>query len=257
VRSKVRTIDRGARRAVTALNRIPGIATRGSCEGIGLSPSRHRHADLAYVVFRHPLPLRAQAFLVARLETVARVEDDGVYSRWPTGNRAFLDAVAAVADAYRREQRPRCYARAGWPLAAIRARCARALSSGRDVVVALCVDCAEFVFEPHASGHQLLPLLRLPANQTVEWFAAFVGLPRNRLAPELIVATDWSQLVARSQRGDFGVSFHRRWLRYRANRIADLTTHQIRRGVQEIRLHGCDLDFFYDATHAVFTWPHG
>jgi len=257
VRSNSRTIDRGAREAVTAFNRIPGVATRGSCEGVGPSPSRHRHGDLAYVVFRHPLPLRLQAFLVARLDAVARVEDEGIYSRWPTQNQSFLDDVAAAADAYMRQQRPRRYARVGWPLAKVRARCARALSYERETFVALCLDCAEIVIEPHARAHQPLPLLRVAADQDAEWFAGFVGEPENSLAPALIAAAGWEQLAARSQRGDFGATFYRRWLRYRTAKIADLSTRQIRRGVQDARLRGCDLDFFYDATHAVFTWPRG
>jgi hypothetical protein len=36
--------------------------------------------------------------------------------------------------------------------------------------------------------------------------------------------------------------------------IAVLTTQQVRKGVDDARRQGTPLDFFHDATHAVFVW---
>ena len=247
------SIDVGVRDAVEQLNRIPGVTTRASCEGAGHEPAPHRHGDLAYVLFRHPLPLRLHDCLLAHLDAVSRLEDDGIFSRWPDHNREFLDQLARVARAYQRDA-PDGATVLRWPLPKLRARLARAVARRQIARVSLCLDCVALVAAPHADTHRCLLLLSVPADQQERWFAEFVVQAGNALDATLIAQDGWQQTLARATRGDFGATFLRRWLRHRARMIADLTTRQLYRGAQEARRQRVDLDFFFDDTHAVFTW---
>jgi hypothetical protein len=112
------------------------------------------------------------------------------------------------------------------------------------------------VGEAHTEAHQPIALLRLPPDLHDRWFAEFVAQPSNRLDPALVATAGWVRLLARTQRGDFGTAYRRRWLRYRAQQVADLTTLQIRFGVDAARQQGIPVDFFFDGTHAVFVWEH-
>ena len=254
MRYDARSIDVGVRDVVRLLNHIPGVATRASCEGAGALPARHAHAALAYVAFRHPLPLRFQDFLVTHLGPLARIEDDGIYYRWPMRNRAFLGSLETAARHYLSTAGREEWCSLRWPLARLRARLARQVARGHAGAIGLCLSCAELVTEPCAHPHQPIPLLRLRPDLYDQWFADFVAQPKNALDAALIAADGWVRLLARTQRGDFGATFQRRWLRYRAQRIADLTTRQIRDGVEAARRQGLPIDFFHDGTHAVFVW---
>jgi hypothetical protein len=247
-------IDPRVRELVEALNRIPGVTTRASCEGAEQSLETHRHADLAYVAFRHPLPLRFQESLLTSIGSVARVEDDGVYSRWPERNRAFIATTLAATRNYLAQPWPRRRACLRWRLPKLRAHLARQLSSGQGFCAQLCMECRDLVFDRHAAAHRSLPLLRGGPEQAALWFAAFTQQPRNTLDPTLIATDGWIGLIARTQRGEFGPTFQRRWLRYRARMLNDVATRQIRTGVGEARRQRPDLDFFYTDTQIVFEW---
>ncbi len=254
MRNDPRTIDAGVGDVVAVLNHIPGVATRASCEGAGTQPVRHPHAALAYVALRHPMPLQLRDFLADRMGSLARIEDDGIYCRWPENNRAFLASLESAARAYLTRslhERPNTMR---WPLTRLRARVAHEVARGHAVQIALCIPCTDLVTQPHQESHQPVSLLHLAPDLHDRWFAEFVAQPGNTLDPALIATDGWVRLLARTQRGDFGAAFHRRWLRYRARRIADLATQQIRMGVDDARRQGVPLDFFHDATHAVFTW---
>lgn len=250
-------IDTGVREIVDALNRIPGVTTRASCEGWGGDHTPRRHADLAYVIFRYPLPLRLQEFLLARIDSVGRIEADGIYSRWPDRNRAFLDVVRVAAQGYAGQQGAERRTGVRWPLPRLRARLARQLFSGQPVLVQLCVSCGDLVFDEHVPSHRPVPLLRCASNQAALWFAEFVAQPHNALDADLIERDGWMHLIARTQRGEFGAAFQRRWLRYRAHMLADLATRQMRIGAENARRQRPDIDFFYGDTHAVFEWQPG
>lgn len=253
-------VDPRVRELVDVLNQIPGVTTRASCEGAGHSPVTHRHSDAAYVAFRHPLPLRFQAFLLAEVGALARLEDDGVYSRWPARNTAFIDSTLAAARSYLGQPVAARRGRVCWTLPKFRARLARQLSSGEDFCVQLCRQCGDLVFDQHPAGHHPLPLLRCAPDQAAQWFALFLQQPRNRLDPALIAADGWASLIARTQRAEFGVSFQRRWLRYRARMLAELATRQIRAGAERVRRlrPELEIDFFYTDTHVVLEWaPSG
>ncbi len=257
VRQDPRTIDVGVRAAVLCLNRIPGVRTRASCEGAGAAAVRHRHSDLAYVLFSNPMPLRLQEFLVEQLQTVARVEGNGIYSRWRAQNRIFLERLEVAARAYlsqRPSDRFRCVRR---PLPKLRARLARHVARGQECWMGLCLSCEDLVSEPHLESHRMLRLFMLPADLPARWFAQFASEPQNALQADLIASDGWPQLVARTQRNEFGTAYRRRWLRYRARMVADLTTLHLRTAVEQARRQGADLDFFYDNTHAVFGWDIG
>jgi hypothetical protein len=254
VRYDARSIDIGVREAVDLLNHVPGVRTRASCEGAGTERRRHTHATLAYVAFCHPLPLRLQDFLVAHLGVLARVEDDGVYCRWPMRNGTFLGALASVTRDYLRDAAHERCRSLRWPLARLRAQLARRVVRGHASAIGLCLTCAELVGEPSSHTHQPIPLLRLLPDLHDRWFAEFVAEPRNALEATLIETEGWVRLLARTQRGDFGAAFQRRWLRYRAQCLTDLTTREIRHGVEAARRQGLPIDFFHDGTHAVFIW---
>jgi hypothetical protein len=247
-------IDDGVREVVALLNRVPGVATRASCEGKGPSAGRHRHADLAYVSFRHPLPLGLQDFLVAHLGQEARVEDDRVYARWPKHNRTFLESLATAARLYldRQSDAPRDSVR--WPLARLRARVARLVTVAQPTQISLCLTCADIATETHPGPHHAFPLLLLGQRLHEQWFADFVSQPENALDPSLVARDGWSDLIDRTEQAAFGTAYRRRWLRYRTRRLSDLTTRGLRAGVDAVRRQGLDLDFFHDGTHAVFTW---
>jgi len=247
-------IDPRVRELVEALNQVPGVTTRTSCEGRNRGLGAHRHADLAYVAFRQPLPLRFQEFLLASVGPVARVEDDGVYSRWPDRNSAFIASAFAATRNYLAQPKPAGHALVCWSLSKLRARLARHLSSGRSFCVQLCLECRELVFDQHAATHHCLQLLRSGPEQAALWFAAFTQQPRNTLDAALIAAEGWMRLIARTQCGEFGPAFRRRWLRYRARMLADLATRQMRTGAEATRRQRPDLDFFYTDTRIVFEW---
>lgn len=256
VRYDARNLDAGVRGVVTLLNHIPGVATRASCEGVGARSAPHAHATLAYVAFHHPLPLQLRDFLINRLGDLARIEDDGIYCRWPRKNRTFIGSLESATRLYLSGWARTSYRSVRWPLARLRARLARQVAHGHAREIQLCRACAVLVAEAHPQEHEPITLLRLPPNLHDHWFAEFIAQPSNRLDPALVAAAGWVHLLARTQRGDFGVTYHRRWLRYRAQRIADLTTRQIRSGVDAVRQQGIPLDFFFDRTHAVFIWEH-
>ncbi len=254
MRYDARSIDVGIREAVELLNHIPGVSTRASCEGAGPQQGRHAHATLAYVAFRHPLPLRLQDFLVTHLGVLARIEDDGIYCRWPMRNRAFLGSLESATRHYlSNAAREQCNS-LRWPLARLRAQLARQVVRGHAGAIGLCLGCAELISEPCTDPHQAIPLLHLRPDLHDRWFAAFVAQPGNALESTLIETEGWVRLLARTQRGDFGTTFQRRWLRYRAQRLSDLTTREIRHGVETARRQGLPIDFFHDGTHAVFVW---
>jgi hypothetical protein len=238
---------------VTLLNLIPGVRTRASCEGTGRHPARHSHAALAYVVFRYPIPLQLQDFLELRLGALARITNDAVYCRWPAHNRSFLEALEAAARAYLGSTRaPSRSVR--WPLARLRARVAKQVARGHPGELSLCFTCRKLADAPHPESHQPVALLSLPPDLHARWFAEFLAQPKNGLDAKLVANDGWARLLARTHRGDFGVAFQRRWLRYRAQRIADLTTQHVRNGVEAARRRGVPIDFFHDGTHAVLLW---
>lgn len=249
----MRTIDSGVREVVTLLNTIPGVRTRASCEGTNHTADAHRHADLAYVLLEYPLPLALQDFLLDSLGTIARIEHDGVYSRWPASNREFLTRFADVARAYRARRAGHTH-RLQVPLATLRARLARQVAQRAAASVSFCATCRAVDIEHQAEAHAVVALLHLPGDQALRWFAQFVAQPDNHLEPRLIEREGWEPVVARSQRGDFGPAFQRRWLRFRSSRLADLTTHELRAGVEAARRQGCQVDFYFDDTHAHFGW---
>jgi len=249
----VRPIDAGVCEVVALLNTLPGVRTRASCEGAHGTSSTHRHADLAYVLLRYPLPLALQSFLVTHLDAVARIEHDGVYSRWPARNREFLARLLDATRAYQARQgavQPQLRV----PLTTLRAHLARRLIEHEPALVSLCVTCGAVGIEPHPAAHATIPLLHAPKNLAQQWFAEFVARSGNDLDPQLIEREGLEHVITRSHRGDFGPAFYRRWLRYRSRRLADLTTHQLRLGGEAARRQGNQIDFYFDSTHAYFAW---
>lgn len=247
-------IDPQVRELVEALNQVPGVTTRTSCEGRSRGLGGQRHADLAYVAFRQPLPLRFQEFLLTSAGAVARVEDDSLYSRWSDRNSTFIASALAATRNYLAQPKPARHASLCWPLAKLRACLARHLSSGRSFCLQLCLECRDLVFDEHAATHHCLQLLRRGPEQAALWFAAFTQQPRNTLDAALIAADGWTRLIARAQHGEFGPAFRNRWLRYRARMLTDLATRQIRTGAEATRRQRPDLDFFYTDTRIVFEW---
>lgn len=254
MRYDARNIDSGVRSAVALLNDIPGVTTRASCEGVGTDTARHRHATLAYIALRHPMPLQLQDFLINRLGTLARIEEDGIFCRWPHHNRVFIGSLETAARRYL-DGSIRGHSRSiRWPLARLRGRIARLAARGAPVQIGLCLACTALVSDPHPDSHGRIVLLQLAADLQEQWFAEFAGQAEAALDAALVATEGWVRLLARTQRGDFGAAYLRRWLRHRARMVARLTTRQLRHGVEAARRNGLPLDFFHDGTHAVFVW---
>jgi len=247
-------IDAGVREVVELLNRIRGITTRASCQGLGPGCQHHRHSYWAYVLFRHPLPLRLREYLIAEIDTLGRVEDDGIYSRWQERNGEFLTSLLAAVRAYAAQDATRQRTFIRWRLAKLRACLARPLSGGQGIRLRLCLQCRDLVFDDHLPAHRQIQLLQCQPGCQATWFAEFASLPRNRLEPDLIESDGWESLIFRTQRGDFGPAFQRRWLRFRARKLADLATRQLRRGTEGARQQRIDLDCFYGDTHLTLDW---
>lgn len=247
-------IDTGVREVVALLNGIPGVATRASCEGMGCACRHPRHAYWAYVLFRYPMPLRFREYLMEELGELGRVEDDGVYSRWQERNSEFLARLEHAARSYagRELKYPRTVI--WWRLPKLRACLARPLISGQALRVGLCLVCRDLTFGDHPLAHQQMPLLSCASDRLAAWFAEFASLPPNRLESDLVRTHGWADLITRSEHGDFGPSFHRRWLRFRARKLAELATRQLRLGMEAARRHCPEIDFFYSDTHAALEW---
>jgi hypothetical protein len=254
VREYACRIDVGVRNVVTLLNHITGVTTRASCEGAGPQLAGHVHAALAYVAFRRPMPLQLQEFLVTRLGSLARIENDAIYCRWPIRNRVFLGSLESAARLYLTGSDHGSTRSVRWPLARLRARLARQVARRHAGEFRLCLTCRELVATPHPEAHQSIRLLRLPADLHDRWFAEFLTQPGNALDAKVVASDGWARLLARTQRGDFGSAFQRRWLRYRARRVAEIATQDVRHGVEAARRHGVPIDFFHDGTHAIFAW---
>jgi hypothetical protein len=200
------------------------------------------------------MPLVLQDWLAARLDTVARIEPDGIYSRWPAGNGEFLARLAVALHAYQAEHDGARIARR-IRLAKLRADLAHRIVRDDPADLIWCRTCADVTVEPHPATHVRVPLVHLPQGQTAPWFAEFVAMPANRLDPRLVEREGLPQVATRTQRGDFGPAFQRRWLRYRSRRLADLTTHHLRRGVDAVRRAGSRIDFYFDAAYAYVVDP--
>jgi hypothetical protein len=171
----VRSIDVGVRDVVALLNTIAGVHTRASCEGTSRARSVHRHADLAYVLLRYPMPLALQDFFFVRLDAIARIEADGVYSRWPAGNREFLTQLAAAVRAYQAHYGA---ARAALhvPLGKLRASLAHRVRQGEPARLSWCWTCTDVVIAPHPDAHAVRRLrARLPTSLAALPLAASGG----------------------------------------------------------------------------------
>jgi hypothetical protein len=253
VRIPAPNLDPGVRLAVAQLNGIDGVTTRASCEGHGTTDGG-RHSDLAYVAFEYPLPPRFQAFLIEALEMFARVEDDAIYSRWPESNGDFLENLERAARRYRVRQRRQKHPAVRCRLTKLRSRLATRVMAGREATASICLECRGLVVGPHACGGRAMRLLSWPAGSQATWFGSFLAEPGNDLGHDVAAVLGNAELERRARRGDFGVHFRRRWLRYRNDTANREITRSLRAGVEALRRTGSDLDVRFDAEYAHFTW---
>jgi hypothetical protein len=140
VRVATHILDRGVRAAVELLNSIDGVTTRASCEGQSQAQG-HRHSDLAYIAFAFPLPTRLQNFLIAKLDMIARVEDDAVYCRWPRENPRFLTRLNDAVRLYKRRERRQRREATECSFSKLRSRLVDKASDGQETTASLCLRC--------------------------------------------------------------------------------------------------------------------
>ena len=202
------------------------------------------------------MPLRLQEYLCEHLDQAARVEDDAIYSRWPRQNAEFVARLATALHGYLSDHAIRPEHSVRWPLSRVRACLARGIAQSRDFAVAVCTACADLVFVPHQpSAHRAPTVLQIPQAQEARWFLDFLAQRGNAIDPALLTIDGSPRLIERAIQGDFGQAFRRRWLRYRAFKLAQLGTRQLRDGIAALRHDGAELDFYYTDTHAVVIWP--
>jgi len=205
----VRSIDPNARAAVLGLNRVPGVVTSESCQGGSRASG---HSTFAYVRFHHSLPPRFHDYLLARLGEIARIEDAAAYARRPEWNDLFLHALARAASAYRRR-----YARFLIRARRLRRRLDRAGPGG----LVLCLDCCA-IKGCRNPEHLRLSLAPIDEAERDHWFREFSEDPDNRLPADLRARETAASLRARTEKGQFGEAYLRRWTAFmeRAARAA-------------------------------------
>ena len=198
------------------------------------------------------MPLRLQDYLLTHPEPLARIEDDGLYSRWPEHNATFIAQITAALQVYVAQPQAARQTRR-WSLASLRARMAASLSGQESATITFCMRCADLVVQPHDAGHRSVDLYSVEAGQPIHWFTEFVRQAGNELDPALVSAEGWDRTVERTQAGDFGWALRRRWLAYRGDRFRNFVTLGLRTAVRNAGFTPA-ADFFYDATHAVLVW---
>jgi hypothetical protein len=253
VPSGARSIDAGVREVVGLFNRIPGVVTRASCEGCGHGGEVQRHAAFAYIALLYPMPLQLQQFLLADQDPLTRIENDGVYSRWPEHNAAFIARLTRTLRSYGDHPPGPTGALVRWPLASVRSKIAATIARGEYATLSLCLTCADLVIGTHAPQHRCATLYRVPADLQVRWFSEFASRAENHLDSTLVSAEGWTRLARRTQDGTFGLRLRKRWLEFRGHCVERLATDQLREAVRTADFT-VPMDFFYDATHVVLAW---
>jgi hypothetical protein len=252
VRTTPHMLDPGVREPVELLNSIDGVATRASCEGQGTAPL-DPHSVLAYVTFKYPLPPRFQEFLVTELGMLGRVDDDAIYCRWPPENRHFLELLGTAAKRYKQRNRGGRRRPLVASLSELQSHLLAFSAGGNETVITACRMCSRLVIGPHSCRGGVRILRWAPAS-TDSIFRDFVELPDNRLDAGLVAAVATDELQRRTDRGDFGAAFRRRWARYQRTRLRQEIIAALRAGVRQLRRAGKDLDVHFDAHHARVTW---
>jgi len=245
-------LDPGVREPVEVLNSIDGVTTRASCEGQGSAPL-HPHSALAYVTFKYPLPPRFQEFLITELGMIGRVDDDAIYCRWPPENRQFLELLGIAAKRYKQRNRTALRSALVAPLSELQSHLLSFSAGGNEAVITACRTCSRLAVGPHSCRSSVAISRWAPASADAI-FRDFVELPDNRLEEDLVAALGTAELQCRTNRGDFGPAFRRRWGHYHRLRRRQEIIAALRCGVQQLRRAGKDLDVLFDAHHARVTW---
>lgn len=253
VRITPHRLDAGVRNAVDLLNAIDGVATRASCEGRGAA-TRHPHSTLAYVTFEYPLPLRLQAFLVAQLGALGRVDDDRIYCRWPGENKRFLTLLSDASERYASFNADPPIGSVAVRLTELRSRLQARGVVGKEIVVSVCASCAVLAVGAHDCGTLQRDLLHWPTGQSEVWFADFLAQVDNRLEPTLLGQLGAVELEERTRRGAFGAAYRRRWLRYHNARAQQQIVSALGDGVRALRAAGGDFDLVFAAGSARIIW---
>ncbi|MGH7803295.1 MAG: hypothetical protein ACREQJ_03030 [Candidatus Binatia bacterium] len=225
-------VDRGLRAAVDLLNRLPGVATRASCQG--KTPAETgSHADLAYVLFDEPIPLTLEDRFLADLGEIAGIEPLGVQCRWPERNAEFCSRLTASTAERERHAATELWERSAIGAADAERAIGERILGERGGDLGWCLDCHRFDEVAVHRSHRCHLLFRAGDERTLAAFAAY--LARDPPDPRLVEREGARAVLQRLRHGDFGASYREGWRRWAEQTAAGLLRGEIRLAVRALR----------------------
>ena len=246
--------DAGIRRAVRELNRVAGVRTRSSCQGKAFPDERSTHSDLAYVLFRSPVPLAFEEHLEHSAGEFARIEPDSLYSRWPTRNQEFCDRVADLAGEFQRSRSARPARERRLALETVLRPIETALRSAGAANVDWCFACGCIHGEDARDCDPALavPLISEPASRRLAAFEAFLAADPHPPDARLREREGDAAVLDRLERGDFGDAYRRKWERFVARHAREVLRTDVRSGFAARRAEGRKVDLYFSGGKVVF-----
>jgi hypothetical protein len=200
------------------------------------------------VLFRAPVPLSLEERLLQDLGSLARVEPDGVFSRWIERNQEFCDCLAASASAFGVEERQRPRSEQRLPFGSLLGRLAAVLEAPTPGGLAWCFGCSRLGTEALCDcprGGPSLTLLEAGPPRRLATFAAFLESHPSPPDPRLREREGDERLLARVERGDFGQAYRVAWSRFVARAARECLRTEVRRCVAAQRAAGEPVDLAF------------
>ena len=251
--------DPGIRRALRDLNRIPGTKTRSSCQGKSSLDEASRHADLAYVTFRSPVPLALEDHLVATIGDVARIDSSSVYSRWPERNLEFCARLTDAGRTFLEMRRGERWEEAVLSFSQLLEPIEALLDSAAPVALSWCLDCRlpstarSDAPGKHAPDCRLVALLKGSPERRLDLFERFLAADERPPDPTLRKRLGDATMLERVEHGDFGNTYRRAWATFRSRTARDLLQEEIRSAVAAERARGVPLDYYFRPGKVIFS----
>jgi hypothetical protein len=188
------------------------------------------------------------------LAAIARIDDNGIFCRWPNENRKFLQLLTTASAQYRETDSAAPLGSVSFRLSDLRSALMGPNADGDGIAVRICPSCVALAVGPHDCDNVKLELRRWPVDIPEMWFLDFLAEAGNQLDPALRVALAAAELEERTRRGAFGIPYRRRWLRYRDARVRQRLIAALGDAVRTLRQSGSDFDVTFDVGSARVTW---